>query len=112
MVMHPLVGSPSSVIGEQSTNDPQSNLPSLNQRLRFEEKQGRQRQMAKKATEHCHKQMIRHASKKNPPSVYHISKTVLVIVKDGAHLASKKYWGLPGKIMKRNLKLSKYKIQF
>lgn len=41
MVIHPLEGSPSSVIGEQSTNDPQSNLPSLKQRLRFEEKQRR-----------------------------------------------------------------------
>lgn len=68
--------------------------------------------MAKKATEHCHKQMIWHASKKNPPSLYHISETVMVRVKDGAHRVSKKYWVLPGKIMKRNLKLSKYKVQF
>lgn len=66
MVIHPLVGSPSSVIDEQSTNDPQSHLPSLKQRLRFEENQRRQRQTAKKATEHCHKRMIRYVQcKKN-----------------------------------------------
>ena len=78
MVRLPLVGSPSSVTGEQSTNDPQSNLPSLRQRLRFEEKRRRLRQMAKKATEHCSNLMIRRASKKNPPSVYHVGETVLV----------------------------------
>lgn len=89
MVMLPLAGSPSSVIAEQSTNDPQSTLSSLKQQRRFEEKRRRQRQMAKKANEHCSKRMIWHASKKNPPSVYHVSETVLVRVKNGAHRVSK-----------------------
>ena len=68
--------------------------------------------MAKKATELCSKRMIRHASKKKPPSVYHVSETVLVRVKDGAHRVSKRYRVLSGRIMKCNLKLSKYKVQF
>lgn len=46
-VMHPLTGSPSNVVSERSTNEPQSKLPSL--------KHQTQRQMAKKATEHCSK---------------------------------------------------------
>ena len=37
MVMRPLAWSPSSVIAEQSTNNPQSTLSSLKQWHRFEE---------------------------------------------------------------------------
>lgn len=68
--------------------------------------------MAKKATEHCTKQMIWHASKQNPPSVYHVIEAVLVKVKDGAHWVSKGYRVLPGTIMKRNIMISKYKVDF
>lgn len=68
--------------------------------------------MAQKATEHCNQRMIQRASKQNPPSVYHVDDAVLIKVKDGAHRVSKRYRVLPGRIVKRNLKLSKYKIQF
>lgn len=91
-VIHPLAGYPSNVNSERSTNDPQTNLPSLKQRLRFEEKKRRQRQMAQKATEHCNQRMIQRASKQNPPSVYHVNDAVLITVKDSAHRVSKRYW--------------------
>lgn len=68
--------------------------------------------MAKKATEHCSKRTIWHASKQNPPSIYHVIEAVLVKVKDGAHRVSKGCPVLPGRIMKHDIKLSKYKVEY
>lgn len=105
--MHPLSGSPSS-IRKEYLNNPLSE-PSLEQRLQFPFKQSKRRRQAQKDTEFCNKRMIRLKSKQNPPSVYHVDEAVLVRVKDQG---SRRYWVLNGKIVQRNVKLSKYKVVF
>lgn len=110
-VRHSLLESPSSVDTE-FVNTRQCTEPSMRQREIFEAKQKKVREMAKRATKQFNERMIRHASKQSPPSVYNVNDAVLVRVKDGAHRVSKRFIVLPGKIVEKNVKLSKYKVCF
>lgn len=68
--------------------------------------------MARKASEHCAKLMIKRAFKQNLSQHYNVKDAVLVRMRDGAHLISKKYHVRRGIIVKKNQKLSKYKVSF
>lgn len=79
-----LLDSPSSVINE-TVSHPQEHYPTLKHQIKFTSRQRKIRKLAEKATEHCHQQMINHAAKQNPPSVYHANGDVLVRVRDQSH---------------------------
>lgn len=87
-IRHPLCGSPSSV-RKESVRNQHSTLPSLRHREKFDTKQKRVRRMARKASEHCAKLMIKRAFKQNLSQHYNVKDAVLVRMRDGAHRKSK-----------------------
>ena len=56
--------------------------------------------------------MINRDLSRNPPSIYNIHDRVLLKYKDSHHKVPKKYHVLKGKVVKRNLRLSRYKLLF
>lgn len=56
--------------------------------------------------------MVRKACTANPPSIYDLNDEVLVRIWCKTHRLTKKHAVLNGVIVKRNLKLSKYKVKF
>lgn len=55
--------------------------------------------------------MIRKGKRNNPPSVYSVGETVLIRYPPSKKISSKRSI-LEAKVMKRNLKISKYKVKF
>lgn len=72
----------------------------------------RAKRRAKNATKNCNERMVRRACNANPPSTYHVNDEVLVRIRCKTHRLTKKHAILNGVIMKRNLRLSKYKVKF
>lgn len=70
------------------------------------------RQRARTANEKYMNRLILKASGSTPASIYHVSEDILVKIKDNNHRVNKKYGVMPGTIVKRNFKLSKYKVQY
>lgn len=64
----------------------------------------------KKTTDHCVRRKTQSGSHK--PSIYRVNDNVLVKVKTGNHRVSQRHFIIPGLVVKRNLKLHKYKVQF
>lgn len=87
-------------------------FPSKRQRDLFEKQRARVRKRAKKATKCCNEQMIHRACTANPPSIYNVKDEVLVRIHCKTHKMTKKHAILNGIIVKRNLRLSKYKVRF
>lgn len=70
------------------------------------------RRRAKNATECCNEQMVRRACAANPPSIYNVNDEVLGRIRSKTHRLTKRPAVLSGVVVKRNLRLSKYKVKF
>ena len=103
---------PSPHIVEGCTNNEDTVLPSKKQRNLFEKERKEKRRRAKNATKNCNERMVRRACNANPPSIYDVNDEVLVRIRCKTHRLTKKHTILNGVIMKRNLRLSKYKVKF
>lgn len=85
-------------------------LPTQKHRLSYEENRMKIRRTARKATQRCTRRITLSGS--HPPSKYRVNDNVLVRVKSGNRRVSQRHFVLPGLVVKRTLKLYKYKVQF
>ena len=70
------------------------------------------RSFARKADERCSNRMVMRGIKKNPPSVYRVGERVLVRLKDAPSKVTKHHYCVECDIIRRNVKLAQYEVQF
>lgn len=70
------------------------------------------RQRARQANKKCMDRLILKASGSTPASIYRVNEEILVKIKDTKHCVTKKHAVMPGTIVKKNLRLSQYKVQY
>ena len=77
-----------------------------------ETRQLQMRSFARKADERYSNRMVMRGIKKNPPSVYRVGERVLVRLKDAASKVTKRYYCVECDIIRRNVTLAQYEVQF
>ncbi|KAG7507659.1 hypothetical protein JOB18_041012 [Solea senegalensis] len=70
------------------------------------------RQKARHANQESVRKVIQQATKSTTVSVYNVNEEVLVKIKHNNNRVTKKHSVVHGIIIKRNLKRSKYKVQY
>jgi len=109
-IVNPIDVSPAEIRSEIIASNLSDFQPSFDDIVAFDRCRNNLRRGAKKSGKRCMAHMVRRGMKKNPASVYKLNEIVLVRYTNKGHKVPKRHRVIKGKIVKRNLMFSSYKI--